>query len=131
MADAEDTDAMLDPEESTDSDELGERAGDDGVDVPDGWSGADKFGTTAAEQAEGESLDQKLAEERPDVEPDVTEDVPGAARADDELDDSVDQVIDTEDDVPAEDEERAVEQLTAEVPDQAVADGSPGGPGFQ
>jgi uncharacterized protein DUF5709 len=46
------------------SDEL-----DPGIIPPDGWAAADRFGTTEAEQEEGESLDQLLAEEVPDVDP--------------------------------------------------------------
>ena len=39
---------------------------DRGVVTPDRWSAAIRFGTTAGEQNEGESLDQQLAEEEPD-----------------------------------------------------------------
>lgn len=50
---------------------------DDGVDDPldvgieaaDHWSGANRFGTTAAEERQGESLDERLSEEEPDVDP--------------------------------------------------------------
>ena len=42
---------------------------DPGYIPADGWSGADRFGTTEAEEEQGESLDQHLAEERPDVDP--------------------------------------------------------------
>ncbi|MBI2697548.1 MULTISPECIES: hypothetical protein [Mycobacterium] len=61
----------LNQSESTDSDELLNDDGDVVVDPPEGWSGADKFGMTAREEREGESLDQRLAEEEPDVIPDV------------------------------------------------------------
>lgn len=59
----------LSPSESLDSDEVRNNDGDEVVDPPEGWSGADKFGTTPREEQEGESLDQRLAEEEPDVEP--------------------------------------------------------------
>jgi len=39
---------------------------DRGVAPPERWSAAERFGTTADEQAEGESLDDLLAEEEPD-----------------------------------------------------------------
>ena|ERR1700761_6930272 len=39
---------------------------DRGVAPPERWSAAERFGTTANEQAEGESLDDLLAEEEPD-----------------------------------------------------------------
>lgn len=42
---------------------------DEGYTAPDHWSAAEGFGNTAEEQAEGESLDQKLAEERPEPDP--------------------------------------------------------------
>ena len=58
---------MLSPMEGTDSDELRNDDGDEVVDPPENWSGADKFGMSAEEQREGESLDQRLAEEVPDV----------------------------------------------------------------
>ncbi|MDP7704557.1 hypothetical protein [Mycobacterium sp. TY815] len=74
-------DNTLDPSESTDSDELLNDDGDTVVDPPEGWSEADKFGMTAREEREGESLDQRLAEEEPDVIPDVepVDDMPGRA----------------------------------------------------
>jgi hypothetical protein len=61
----------LDPSESTDSDEVRNDDGDIVVDPPDGWSEADKFGMTAREEREGESLDDRLAEEEPDVVPEA------------------------------------------------------------
>ena len=42
---------------------------DPGIIPPDGWSASDRFGTTEEEEEEGESLDQHLAEEVPDVDP--------------------------------------------------------------
>lgn len=60
-------DDTLSPQESTDSDELRNDDGDTVVDPPDQWSEADKFGMTPREEREGESLDQKLAAEEPDL----------------------------------------------------------------
>jgi hypothetical protein len=60
-------DDTLSPSESTDSDEVRNDDGDSVVDPPEDWSGADKFGMTAREEREGESLDERLAEEEPDV----------------------------------------------------------------
>jgi hypothetical protein len=57
----------LNPSESTDSDEVRNDDGDIVVDPPDDWSEADKFGMTAGEAEEGESLDDKVAAEEPDV----------------------------------------------------------------
>jgi hypothetical protein len=60
-------DDMLSPMESVDSDDLHNDDGDEVVDPPERWSGVTKFGMSAEEQSEGESLDQRLAEEEPDV----------------------------------------------------------------
>jgi hypothetical protein len=57
----------LSASEGTDSDELRNDDGDIVVDPPEGWSEADRFGVTAREAREGESLDDRLAEEEPDV----------------------------------------------------------------
>jgi len=46
---------------------------DRGVAPPERWSAAIRYGTTAGEQEEGESLDQLLAEEEPDDALDRTE----------------------------------------------------------
>ncbi len=59
----------LDQSESLDADELSIDDGDSTYEPPEQWSEADKFGTTANEQREGESLDAKLAEEIPDTAP--------------------------------------------------------------
>jgi hypothetical protein len=64
-------DDTLSPSESTDSDEVRNDDGDIVVDPPDDWSEADKFGMTAREEREGESLEDRLAEEEPDVVPDA------------------------------------------------------------
>lgn len=64
----------LNASEGTDSDELHNDDGDIVVDPPEGWSEANRFGMTAREEREGESLDARLAEEEPDVSPDT----PGA-----------------------------------------------------
>jgi hypothetical protein len=61
---------LLTPMEATDSDDVLNDDGDEVVDPPDDWSGVDKFGMSAQEQAQGESLDQRLAEEVPDITPD-------------------------------------------------------------
>jgi hypothetical protein len=42
---------------------------DTGILPTDRWLAADKFGTTEAEEEAGESLDQHLAEEIPDIDP--------------------------------------------------------------
>lgn len=55
------------------SDTLSGQVGDDPLDTgyapPDRWSAGEGYGTTLAEERAGESLDQLLAEEEPDVDP--------------------------------------------------------------
>ena len=47
---------------------------DEGYAPPDHWSTAEKYGTTANEQAEGETLEQRLEQEEPEVEDDWDDD---------------------------------------------------------
>jgi Family of unknown function (DUF5709) len=42
---------------------------DEGYSPPEKWSAAEKYGNTADEQLQGETLDQRLAQEEPDVDP--------------------------------------------------------------
>lgn len=86
-------DNMLEPSESVDSDELGERTGDTIAEPPERWLGADRVGTTAGEEREGESLDERLAEERPDVQPVEQPARPSANTAPENLDQTVDDVM--------------------------------------
>jgi hypothetical protein len=60
-------DGVLETSDSLD-DDLAEPL-DTGVAAADHWAGANRFGTTAAEEARGESLDMRLAEEEPDIDP--------------------------------------------------------------
>jgi Family of unknown function (DUF5709) len=62
---------------------------DRGVAPPERWSAAERFGTTANEQAEGESLDDLLAEEEPD---------PSLEYDDDEGDEEDEQIPEDRDD---------------------------------
>ena len=83
----------LRPSESLDQDELGSAAAETGMDPPEDWSGADRYGTTAGEESADRPLDARLDEERPDV---PSTDVPArpvAATPLDELDDSIDEEI--------------------------------------
>jgi hypothetical protein len=62
------------------SDTLDGAPGDDpldrGVIPPERWSAAMRFGSTAAEQESGESLDQLLAEEEPDITAEINDERP-------------------------------------------------------
>ena len=60
---------------------------DRGVAPPERWSAGMRYGVTANEQSDGESLDQLLAEEEPDDTADLTEAALADADEDDEDDD--------------------------------------------
>jgi hypothetical protein len=66
---------------------------DEGYSPPEKWSVLEKFGNTAEEEREGESLDQKLAEEEPDpaLQYDDDEVEPGATGTDLDLDSDIDE----------------------------------------
>jgi hypothetical protein len=66
---AEEDDGLLDSSDTLEDDPAGDPL-DVGYEPADRWSGANRFGTTPAEEAQGESLDQRLAEEEPDVDAD-------------------------------------------------------------
>jgi hypothetical protein len=70
---------------------------DGGIVPPERWSAGIRYGTTAEEQSEGESLDQLLAEEEPDDTLDELED------EEDEDDDEDDEDFDEDDDAGDED----------------------------
>jgi hypothetical protein len=59
---------VLDASDTLDDDAVGDPL-DAGYEPADRWSGANRFGTTLAEQHSGESLAQLLSEEEPDVDP--------------------------------------------------------------
>ena len=60
-------DGVLEPADSLDGDDLTADLLDTGIDAGEGYRAATRFGTTAEEERQGESLDQLLAEEEPDV----------------------------------------------------------------
>jgi hypothetical protein len=66
--DAIEDEGVLDATDTLDDDAV-EDPLDTGVAAPDRWAAANRFGTTIAEQRSGESLDQLLAEEEPDIDP--------------------------------------------------------------
>jgi Family of unknown function (DUF5709) len=67
-------DGVLEPSDSLETDDLSMDPLDTGVLPPDRWSPAERYGVTLSESRAGETLDQKLAEEEPDVDPDGSED---------------------------------------------------------
>jgi Family of unknown function (DUF5709) len=72
--DAIEDDGVLDASDTLDDDAVDPL--DTGVAAADRWSAANRFGTTIAEQRRGESLEQLLAEEEPDVDPYAENDDP-------------------------------------------------------
>jgi Family of unknown function (DUF5709) len=66
--DAVEDDGVLDGSDTLDDNPVSDPL-DTGIAAPDHWAGADRFGTTIAEQRAGESLEQLLAEEQPEVDP--------------------------------------------------------------
>jgi hypothetical protein len=64
--DAVEDDGVLESSDTLQNDPAGEPL-DVGYEPADRYSGANRFGTTLAEQKQGESLDQLLSEEEPDV----------------------------------------------------------------
>jgi hypothetical protein len=68
---------------------------DRGIAPPERWSAGVRFGTTAEEQEDGESLDQLLSEEEPDTSlgQDDDDEVPEDREDDDEADEYVDGLL--------------------------------------
>ncbi len=60
-------DGVLEPSDTLDGEDLRADVLDTGIDAGEGYRGATRYGTTAEEERRGESLDQLLAEEEPDV----------------------------------------------------------------
>ncbi|WP_329050537.1 hypothetical protein OG738_01435 [Amycolatopsis sp. NBC_01488] len=79
----------LDPSEALDEDELRVDPLEAGVEPPERWSAADRFGTTPREAREGEPMAQRLAEEVPDSEPEPVPERPLAVTPADQLDETV------------------------------------------
>ncbi|WP_127781648.1 hypothetical protein [Rhodococcus sp. X156] len=95
---------MLEPSVSLDPDEIGDPVSDTTIaETTEDWLGADRVGTTAAEEREGETLDERLAEEVPDIEPIEQLDRPAAALEPEELDETVDDVVVPDEPVDGED----------------------------
>jgi len=66
-------DGVLDGSDTLDDDMVTDPL-DVGIAAGDHWRGANRFGTTAEEMREGESLDARLAEEEPDISADEGDD---------------------------------------------------------
>ncbi|WP_026422008.1 hypothetical protein [Actinokineospora inagensis] len=74
--------------ESLDEDNLRVDPLEEGIEPPEHWAEANRFGMTPAEARAGEDLDHRLAEEEPDV---TVDDLPGPDSPLAELDDRIDE----------------------------------------
>ncbi|WP_433873245.1 hypothetical protein [Saccharopolyspora sp. CA-218241] len=81
----------LDQSEGTDEEELGTDPLEGGIEPAEGWSPVAADPPTEREQRERGSVDEYLAQERPDTPNEPVEDRPIAERREHELDESVDQ----------------------------------------
>jgi hypothetical protein len=81
--------------EDFDEDNLGVDPLEEGMDPPEHWAEADKYGMTEAEARQRQDWERRLAEEEPDVAPDQPG-RPFGATPDDELDESIDDLTDDE-----------------------------------
>lgn len=90
---------FLTQSEALDEDELGVDPLEGGRDPAEDWSAANRYGTTALEQATDRPLAERLAEERPDVSMRPAPDQPLAMTPWEELDESIDEELVSEEPV--------------------------------
>ncbi|WHT15953.1 hypothetical protein N8J89_22750 [Crossiella sp. CA-258035] len=83
--------ANLTAAEDLDEDRIGVDPLEEGVEPPEDWAEANRHGTTAREQSEGEPMADRLAEEVPDQQPELPPERPLGATPDDELDETIDE----------------------------------------
>jgi hypothetical protein len=108
---------MSEHTEQFDEDNLGLDPLEEGMDPPEHWSQADRFGNTERELREGQDLDHRLAEEQPDITEDPPRDRPLGATPDTELDERVD-------DETGDDEPFALEEPHPDQPNWAARNGT-------
>gem|GEM_PF-5020266 len=88
--------AQLQSAESLDEDEMAVDPLESGIDPPEQWSAVAARRPTPREQREGETLDEQLAEEVPDVSAENPRDKPVSSSGIHELDDTVDERAEAE-----------------------------------
>ncbi|HWG26160.1 DUF5709 domain-containing protein [Actinospica sp.] len=64
--DVPEDEGVLQPADTLETDDLSEDPLDTGISPPERHPASERFGVTEAEQRQGESLDQRLAQERPE-----------------------------------------------------------------
>lgn len=105
VPDAAETDpAALGSSEELDEDWLGLDPLEEGIEPPERYAYSDRFGTTPREEAEGESLEDRLRQEQADVQPDEVPELPVAATPAEDLDETIE-------DIPADVEPVAPDEL--------------------
>jgi hypothetical protein len=67
--DVPEDDGVLQPEDSLETDDLSADPLDTGISPPERHPNSERFGVTGAEARQGETLDQRLAQEEPDIPP--------------------------------------------------------------
>jgi hypothetical protein len=97
-------DGVLVQSEALDEDDMGVDPLEGGMDPAEDWSAANRYGTTATEQATDRPLIDRLEEERPDVSTALVPDRPVAATPLEELDESVDDEVTPNEPVGEEDQ---------------------------
>lgn len=104
MPDDVETDpAALSSSGDLDEDRLGLDPLEEGIEPPERWAAADKYGTTPFEEHHGEPLEERVRQEEPDVTPEDVPSRPTEATPLTELDASIDDIpADTEPVAPPE-----------------------------
>ncbi|EHR60429.1 hypothetical protein [Saccharomonospora cyanea] len=101
MPDSVETDpAALNSAEDLDEDRMRLDPLEEGMDPPEHWSEADRYGMTPFEQRQGEPLEERVRQERPDVQAADVPERPVAATPAGELDETVDDVTEDVEPVP-------------------------------
>ncbi|WP_019816409.1 hypothetical protein [Saccharomonospora saliphila] len=101
---AESDPAALSSAEDLDEDRLRVDPLEEGVEPPEHYSEATRYGMTPFEQQQGETLEQRVREEEPDTAEPAAPQRPVAATPADELDETVDHVTDEPEPVVPEEE---------------------------
>lgn len=86
-------DDVMEQSETLDEDDLDVDPLEGGMDPAEGWSGSTRYGTTATEQTEDRTLEDRLSEERPDLTGEPVPERPVAATPLEELDESIDDEV--------------------------------------
>ncbi len=101
MPDSVETDpAALNSAEDLDEDRMRLDPLEEGMDPPEHWSEADRYGMTPFEQRQGEPLEERVRQEQPDVQEADVPERPVAATPVSELDGTVDDVTEDAEPVP-------------------------------